>query len=79
MTPNGSFLFLIAILFTWVLMMLTAFSGLLCKQTFGGVWSSIVIDDCYGSLWTPTVPLLGYEERLGTPLPATSVVGWRAA
>lgn len=66
MTPNGSFLFLIVVIVTWLLMMLTTFSGLLCKQTSGGVWSSIVIDDCFGSYWIPTMSLTGHDGQVGT-------------
>lgn len=68
MTPKGSMVFLIAVTLTWIVMMLTTFSGLLCKQTFGGVWSTIVIDDCSGSYWAPTMSVFGHEERIGTRL-----------
>jgi hypothetical protein len=56
------FLFFIVVVVTWISMMLVTFSGLFCRTTFGGVWSTIVIDDCQGSYWTPTTSLLGREE-----------------
>jgi hypothetical protein len=49
--------------------MLVTFRGLLCRTEFGGVWSTIVIDDCYGSYWTPTTSLTGREGGIGTPSP----------
>lgn len=45
----------------------------LCRQYFGGIWSSIVIDDCYGSFWSPTMTLLGHDEGL-VPLPKDQVI-----
>lgn len=66
MTPNGSFLFLIVVVVTWVLMMLTVFLPPFCEQKFEGVWSSIVIDDCFGSYWTPTMSQSGHDGLFGT-------------
>lgn len=49
-------LFLIVAVFSLLLMLVVVFGPLLCRTTFGGVWSSIVLDDCSGSFWSPTDP-----------------------
>lgn len=54
MSKYDLILFLGVLIWAWVLMMIVTFGHLLCRQTFGGVWSSIVIDDCSGSYWAPT-------------------------
>lgn len=37
----------------------------LCRQEFGGIWSTIYLDDCTGSYWAPTT--FGHPtEREGT-------------
>lgn len=46
--------FLFVLIFSLTLLYIVQVSHYLCRQTFGGVWSSIVIDDCYGSFWSPT-------------------------
>lgn len=54
------YFFLFALVLTWTVMMAVTFGSLLCRSTFGGVWSSIVIDDC-GPKWDSTYSHSGVD------------------
>lgn len=61
---NDWYYFLFVLVATWVTMMVITFGSVLCEQRFSGVWSSIVIDDCFGSFRSPTAALPGGDGWL---------------
>lgn len=60
---------LLCLVMAWCWVVFTTMDLWLCQgTTFGGVWSSIVIDDCTGRFVAPTYSeYLGVEEGLVTP------------
>lgn len=52
---DALFILITSIVFLlWMWLTVLSWYPLLCEQRFSGVWSSIVIEDCAGSFWTPT-------------------------